>query len=156
MSVHNRILESVLLDLLNDKLKAYHEADRLREVEMMFEPQMSVDKLARLNKACMDAADDYTKTLCSMEPRIAEEHIRTRDIDTKQKTVTSLREHAASFFLCNDNIAEALELLDNAEDGSPVPNEVIVWEKFEYEPLDNLITYLDDLESLLKRVKDEV
>ena len=156
MSVHNRILESVLLDLLNDKLKAYHEADRLREVEMMFEPQMSVDKLARLNKACMDAADDYTKTLCSMEPRIAEEHIRTRDIDPKPKVATSLREHAASFFLCNDNIAEALELLDNAEYGSSVPNEVIVWEKFEYEPLENLITYIDDLESLLKRVKDEV
>ncbi|MDH3929207.1 MAG: hypothetical protein OEV22_14820 [Deltaproteobacteria bacterium] len=80
MSVHNRILESVLLDLLNDKLKAYHEADRLREVEMMFEPQMSVDKLARLNKACMDAVDDYTTTLCAMEPKIVEGHIRARNI----------------------------------------------------------------------------
>ncbi len=80
MSVHNRILESVLLDLLNDKLKAYHEVDRLREVEMMFEPQMSVDKLATLNKACMDAVDDYTTTLCAMEPKIVEVHIRARNI----------------------------------------------------------------------------
>ena len=156
MSVHNRILDKAFLDLLNAKLKTYNDADRLREVEMMFEPQMSVDKLARLNKACMDAADDYTKTLCSMPLRIAEEHIRTRDIDPKPKVATSLREHAASFFLCSDNIAGALELLDNAEDGSPVPDEVIVWEKFEYEPLENIVGYIDDLESLLKRVKDEV
>ena len=154
MSVHNRILESVLLDLLNDRLKAYHEVDRLREVEMMFEPQMSVDKMARLNKACMDAVEDYTKTLCAMEPRIAEEHIRTRDINPKPKVVTSLREHAASFFLCNDNIAEALELLDNAE--NTIPDEVTIWEPFEREPLENILGYIEYLEVLLKRVKDEV
>lgn len=154
MSVHNRILESALLDLLSAKLKTYNDADRLREVEMMFEPQMSVDKLARLNKACMDAAEDYTKTLCSMEPSIAEEHVRTRDIDSMPKVATSLREHAASFFLCNDNTSEALVMLDAAE--NTIPDEVTIWEPFEREPLENILGYIEDLESLLKRVKDEV
>lgn len=65
----------------------------------------------------------------------------------------NFREKAASFILCNDNITEALELLDNATD--TIPDEVIVWDKFEYEPIENLIEYIDSIEDMLKEAYEE-
>ncbi len=65
----------------------------------------------------------------------------------------NFRKKAASFVLCNDNLTEALELLDNAS--SAVPDEVIVWEKFQYDPIENLIEYIDSIETMLKEVYEE-
>ena len=60
------------------------------------------------------------------------------------------REKAASFVLCNDNIAEALELLENASSISDtIPDEVIVWEKFELEPIENLMGIIENLEDVI-------
>ncbi len=64
------------------------------------------------------------------------------------------RVKAASYYLSGDNIAEQLALLDEAE--STIPNEVSVWEKFEYEPLDNLMDYIDDLTDMLVEAASEV
>tara|TARA_R110000868_G_scaffold148357_1_gene370196 strand:- start:19436 stop:19669 length:234 start_codon:yes stop_codon:yes gene_type:complete len=63
------------------------------------------------------------------------------------------REKAASFVLSNENIAEALNLLDNAKD--TIPSEVVVWEKFEYEPIESIIDYIDTIESMLKAAYQE-
>ena len=68
----------------------------------------------------------------------------------------NFREKAASFVLCNDNITEALELLDNANSVSGrIPDEVIVWEKFEYEPIENLIEYINTIETMLEEAYEE-
>ena len=64
----------------------------------------------------------------------------------------NFREKAASFVLCNDDITEALELLDNSD---TIPDEVTVWEKFEYDPIENLINYIDTIESMLKDAYEE-
>jgi hypothetical protein len=64
------------------------------------------------------------------------------------------RVKAASYYLSGDNIEEQLALLDEAE--STIPNEVSVWEKFEYEPLDNLMEYIDDLTDMLVEAANEV
>lgn len=69
------------------------------------------------------------------------------------ETNMNFRKKAASFVLCNDNLTEALELLDNAS--SAVPDEVIVWEKFQYDPIENLIEYIDSIETMLKEVYEE-
>lgn len=60
----------------------------------------------------------------------------------------NFREKAASFVLCNDDITEALELLDNSE--NTIPEEVVVWEKFEQDPIENIIEYIDQIEEMLK------
>jgi len=60
----------------------------------------------------------------------------------------NFREKAASFILANDNIAEALNLLDNAND--TIPSEVVVWEKFEYEPIESIIDYIYTIAEMLK------
>ena len=60
----------------------------------------------------------------------------------------NFREKAASFVLSNDNIAEALDLLDNAND--TIPSEVIVWEKFEYDPIESIIDYIDTIAEMLE------
>jgi len=60
----------------------------------------------------------------------------------------NFREKAASFVLCNDNLTKALELLDNSSD--TIPDEVTVWEKFEYDPIENIIEYIDTIETMLK------
>jgi hypothetical protein len=68
----------------------------------------------------------------------------------------NFREKAASFVLCNDDITEALELLDNASSVSDtIPDEVIVWEKFEYDPIENIIEYIDTIETMLKEAYEE-
>ncbi|MFT6841806.1 MAG: hypothetical protein ACI8Q1_000234 [Parvicella sp.] len=64
----------------------------------------------------------------------------------------NFREKAAGFVLCNDNITEALELLDNSE---TIPNEVIVWEKFEYDPIENILGYIEAIETLLEEAYEE-
>ena len=69
------------------------------------------------------------------------------------ETNMNFRKKAASFVLCNDNLTEALELLDNAS--SVVPDEVIVWEKFQYDPIENLIEYIDSIENMLKEAYEE-
>jgi hypothetical protein len=65
----------------------------------------------------------------------------------------NFREKAASYFLCNDNVTEAIKLLDNAS--ITIPDEVIVQERFEIEPLDNIIEYIDSIESMLKEAYQE-
>tara|TARA_R110002020_G_scaffold374627_1_gene585897 strand:+ start:1922 stop:2140 length:219 start_codon:yes stop_codon:yes gene_type:complete len=60
----------------------------------------------------------------------------------------NFRKKAASFVLCNDDITEALELLDNSE--NTIPDEVVVWEKFEQDPIENIIEYIDQIEEMLK------
>jgi hemerythrin-like domain-containing protein len=67
--------------------------------------------------------------------------------------IMNFREKAASLVLSNDNIAEALDLLDNAND--TIPSEVIVWEKFEYDPIESIIDYIDTIESMLKAAYQE-
>lgn len=54
---------------------------------------------------------------------------------------------AASFFLCNDNVEEALNLLENSES---IPDEVIVFENFQHEPVENLLSYIDDIATMLR------
>ena len=65
----------------------------------------------------------------------------------------NFREKASSFVLCNDNLTEALKLLDNAS--SKVPDQVVVWDKFEYDLIENLIEYIDILETMLKEAYEE-
>ena len=60
----------------------------------------------------------------------------------------NFREKAASFILSNDNIAEALELLDNAND--TIPSGVVVWEKFEYDPIESIIEHIDTIAEMLE------
>ena len=60
----------------------------------------------------------------------------------------NFREKSASFILANDNIAEALNLLDNAND--TIPSGVVVWEKFEYEPIESIIDYIDTIAEMLE------
>lgn len=65
----------------------------------------------------------------------------------------NFREKAASFILCNDDITEALELLDNAE--NLIPDEVIVSERFEHDSLEEVIEYIDGIESILREAYTE-
>ena len=65
----------------------------------------------------------------------------------------NLRLKAASFILSGSNIEAQLKMLDNAE--KTIPDEVLVWEKFEYEPLENILSYIDDLECMLKDVYNQ-
>ena len=58
----------------------------------------------------------------------------------------NFRSKAASFVLCNEDIDEAIQLLDNCD---TIPDEVIVWERFGYEPKEDLIEYIDQLETML-------
>ena len=68
----------------------------------------------------------------------------------------NLRVKAASFILCNGNIEEALELLDNASSVSDdIPDEVVVWDKFEHEPIEAIIEHIDNLEKLLQEAYNE-
>lgn len=60
----------------------------------------------------------------------------------------NFRERAAGFVLCNDNIEEALILLDNAE--NTIPEEVTVWDKFEYDPLENILDYINTIAEMLE------
>jgi hypothetical protein len=60
----------------------------------------------------------------------------------------NFREKTASFVLCNDDITRALELLDNSSD--TIPDEVTVWEKFGYDPRENIIEYIDTIETMLE------
>mgnify|MGYP003147573397 FL=1 len=72
------------------------------------------------------------------------------------RLIMNFREKAAGFVLCNDNITEALELLDNTSSVSDtIPDEVIVWEKFQYDPIENLIEYIDSIETMLKEAYEE-
>ena len=61
---------------------------------------------------------------------------------------------SASFFLCNDNIEEALRLLDNAinNNSDEIPDEIIVWEKFQNEDLDSLIQLIDNMAELFRPI----
>jgi len=65
----------------------------------------------------------------------------------------NFREKAASFVLCNDDITRALELLDNSSD--TIPDEVTVWEKFGYDPRENIIEYIDTIETMLEEAYEE-
>ena len=83
--------------------------------------------------------------------------------DIKQNTkpkklrIMTYRETAATFVLCNDDIKEALlELLDNASSVSDtIPDEIIVWEKFENDPLENIVEYIDTIEQMLVNANKE-
>lgn len=66
-----------------------------------------------------------------------------------------LRLKAASFFLCGDNIAEQLDILDSMEDGGEqAPDEVAVWEPFQFDPVDEILTNIENLEFMLQEVWD--
>ena len=68
----------------------------------------------------------------------------------------NFREKAAGFFLCNEDVTEALEALDNASSVSDtIPDEVIVWDKFQYEPIESLVEYIALLEDMLKEAYEE-
>lgn len=61
----------------------------------------------------------------------------------------NFREKAASFILCTDDPERNLKLLDSAKDESR-PDEVHVWEKFEYEPVSRLLEYINTIENMLQ------
>jgi hypothetical protein len=63
------------------------------------------------------------------------------------------REMAASFVLCNEDITKALELLDNSS--GTIPDEVTLWEKFQYDPIENIIDHIDTLEGMLNLAYQE-
>jgi hypothetical protein len=67
----------------------------------------------------------------------------------------NLREKAASFFIACEpsQVKKQLALLDNAE--NTIPDEVLIWEKFEDEPLEDLMSHIHHLELILKDVWDE-
>jgi hypothetical protein len=68
----------------------------------------------------------------------------------------NLRVKAASFILSGDNIAKQLEILDNASTiGDTIPDEILVWEKFQFDPLEEIITNIDNLEEILNEVWKE-
>jgi hypothetical protein len=62
-----------------------------------------------------------------------------------------LRIKAAQFILSGDDVERDLKLLDNAN--HTIPDEVSVWEQFEYEPLETILSYIDDLHYMLEDVK---
>tara|TARA_B110000046_G_scaffold88365_1_gene96440 strand:+ start:44 stop:271 length:228 start_codon:yes stop_codon:yes gene_type:complete len=62
-----------------------------------------------------------------------------------------LRIKAAQFILSGDDVERDLKLLDNAN--HTIPDEVSVWEKFEYESLETILSYIDDLHYMLDDVK---
>jgi hypothetical protein len=64
----------------------------------------------------------------------------------------NFRKKAASFVLCNDDITEALELLENSD---TIPDEVTVWEKFEDDSIEDIIEYIDAIESMLEEAYEE-
>ena len=47
-----------------------------------------------------------------------------------------------------ESIAEALNLLDNAND--TIPSGVVVWEKFEYDPIETIIEHIDTIAEMLE------
>jgi hypothetical protein len=63
------------------------------------------------------------------------------------------REMAASFVLCNEDITKALELLDNSS--GTIPDEVTLWEKFQYDPIEDIIDHIDTLEGMLNLAYQE-
>ena len=68
----------------------------------------------------------------------------------------NFREKAAGFVLCNDDLTEALELLDNAYSVSDgIPEEVTVWVKFEYDPIENIIEYIEIIADMLEEAYEE-
>ena len=68
----------------------------------------------------------------------------------------NFREKAAGFVLCNENLTDAVELLDSASSVSDrIPDEVVIWGKFEYDPIENLIEYIESIETMLKEAYEE-
>ena len=67
--------------------------------------------------------------------------------------MNNFREKAASLVLCNSNIKEALELLDDASE--TIPEEVMVCEKFENDPIEDVIEYIETIEAMLKEAYEE-
>jgi hypothetical protein len=62
----------------------------------------------------------------------------------------NFREKAASFILSNDNIPEALALLDEGNVLDTMPDEVYAQEKFEYDPIDTIVSHIDTIADMLK------
>lgn len=60
---------------------------------------------------------------------------------------------AASFVLSNDDVEKALNLLDETE--GTIPEEVIVWEKFENDSIEEVIEIIDELEAMLIEAWEE-
>lgn len=66
----------------------------------------------------------------------------------------TLRLKAASFFITNqDNLEEALELLDNAKDD--IPEEVILMEQYQFDPLEVVVSNINSLERILIEVYEQ-
>ena len=68
----------------------------------------------------------------------------------------NFREKAAGYVLCNYDLTEALELLDNALSASDgIPEEVTVWERFEYDPIEYIIEHIDGIADMLEEAYEE-
>ena len=60
---------------------------------------------------------------------------------------------AASYVLCNNDISEVIELLENAE-GEDLPDEIVVWERFEdIQTISELYNEIKDIIVLLKEAR---
>ena len=69
----------------------------------------------------------------------------------------NLRIEAAKMVLCNDDIEKALDILDSAVSVSDtIPDEIMVWEKFENEDIDSLVQIIDDFENHLEAIKRKI
>jgi hypothetical protein len=71
----------------------------------------------------------------------------TESVDDEEPI--NLKALAASFILSNENVEEALKSLYSASDDL-IPDDVIVWEKFEYDTLKQIIDHIDSLEQIIK------
>lgn len=67
----------------------------------------------------------------------------------------NFREQAASLFLANDNITEALEILDDVALCGVFPEGVYPSEMFEYELPENVTMMIDQVTDLLERAYNE-
>lgn len=62
------------------------------------------------------------------------------------------KKKAASIFILNPDINLALEKLDDAE---TIPDDVLVWEKFQNESVDSLLGYIEEIEDMLKEAYEQ-
>ena len=66
----------------------------------------------------------------------------------------NFRVKAASFVLSNEDVEKALELLDETS-GGKIPDEVVVWDKFQWEPIESIMEYIDQIAGMLEEAYEE-
>jgi len=89
------------------------------------------------DKSCIEQYRDITK----------------KRIEQPKKIIMDLRIKAASFILSGDDVEKQLKALDNAE--HTIPMEVTIWEKFQFEPLNEILSTIDNLEEMLQEAWDD-